>query len=105
MTSTATGPRTFSAEQLIAQIGRGNVLATSGGRILVDRNGIILPVRYGYRVEVHLAADDTYTVERVHVAGAKRTVKGTCAGVHAEEVGEAVYRAGCYRDPMPQVAR
>lgn len=78
------------------QIGLGNVLSISGGRITPIRSGIELPVAHGYRVRVHLEPDDTYTVERIYKRGLKETVKGSREGVYAEELGETAYRAGMY---------
>jgi len=83
--------------QLLAQIGRMNVLAISGGRVRVRPTGIDLPVSNGYSVTIDLAADDTYTVRRVFKRGAKVWDKGTMTGVYAEEVGEVAYRASCFR--------
>ena len=89
----------------LAHIGRGNLLAVSGGRRqweLDDETGATiachLPVAYGYSVRVTLDATDTYIVERVFARNGKSWVKGTWMFVHAEELGEAVYAASCYRD-------
>lgn len=88
------------AAVLLRQIGRGNVLAISGGR--VDRStrpSLILPVAHGYRVEVVLdRGTDTYTVERVFVRSGKRFPKATWSNVYADMVGEVAYRASCYLD-------
>jgi hypothetical protein len=81
---------------LLAQIGLGNVLAASGGRVLFRPTGVTLPVGNGYRVVVDLTAGDTYTVSRVFVRGAKVWVKRTWTDVYADGVGEVVYRASCY---------
>lgn len=103
-TTTATaktyGARDFDPAVLIAQIGRMNILGISGGRVLVDRAGIILPVRYGYAVEVYLADDDTYTVRRTFTRAGRRTVKGERVGVYADEVGDVAWAASCYHDPF-----
>lgn len=90
--------RTFSADQLLQQIGGAIVLAISGGRIIRDTTGLILPVRQGYTVEVYLADDDTYTVRRVFTRAGKRFVKGERTGVYADQVSDAAYRASCYHD-------
>lgn len=88
----------MNAETALRQIGAGNILATSGGRWSRDPEGrLILPVRYGYYVRVSLVCD-LYTVERVFVRSGKITVKATMTGLYADQVGEAVYRAGCFRD-------
>jgi len=84
--------------ELIAQIGTGNILAISGGRIVRCPTGIVLPVRYGYRVTVDLAANDTYVVKRIFVRGGQVWVKEAWTYVHADEVGEVAYRASCYLD-------
>lgn len=89
------------AAVLLRQIGAGNVLAISGGRIVTTDDGAILPVRYGYTVEVELdRAADTYTVRRVFTRAGRRTVKGAVAGVYCDQVGETAYRASCFRDPF-----
>lgn len=80
------------------QIGMGNILATSGGRVLRHPTlpGIILPVRYGYRVVVtYREGHDDYEVRREFVRGAKVFPKGT-ETTYAAELGDTVYRAGCY---------
>ena len=88
----------MDAKTLLHQIGRGNVLAISGGRYTVVGETLVLPIRYGYKVEIDLAANDTYTVRRVFVRGAQRFVKGEQTDVYADEVGEVAYRASCYLD-------
>ena len=84
--------------ELIAQIGAGNILAISGGRIVRCPTGIVLPVRYGYRVTVDLTANDDYVVKRIFVRGGKVFVKKVWADVYASEVGEVAYQASCYLD-------
>lgn len=93
------------AGTLVRQIGAMNILATSGGRIWRRETGITLPVHYGYSVTVDLAAGDTYTVRRVFTRGVRAWVKGELEGVYCEQVGEAVYRAGCFRDAWPEASR
>lgn len=87
-------------QTMLEQIGRMNLLAISGGRI--KRTGdttLVLPVYYGYSVEVeYLAGSDTYTVRRIFVRGMKRWVKGEATRVHCDELGETAYRASCYLD-------
>jgi hypothetical protein len=80
------------------QIGGMNVLAISGGRRGRDGEDLILPVAHGYRVRVHLAGNDTYTVTREFVRAGKVSVKGLATDVYAEELGETCYRACCYHD-------
>lgn len=96
--------REFSPSQLVAQIGWGNVLATSGGRVQVRPGGVTLPVHYGYSVTVDLRDDDTYTVRRMFVRAGRVWCKGEMVRVYADCVGEAVYRAGCFRDPFGSVS-
>lgn len=86
----------------LAQIGRMNVLAVSGGRVQTNDDTLVLPVRHGYSVEVDLDPSDTYSVRRVFTRGGRRVVKGEMTDVYCEDIGEAVYRASCYHDPMPE---
>lgn len=82
----------------LAQIGKMNVLAISGGRVRAEGDTLVLPVSNGYRVEVDLdEGSDTYTVRRVFVRGAKRFVKGERTGVYCDELGEAAYQAHAFR--------
>ena len=92
------------ATTLVSQIGMQNIFAISGGRIMVRPTGITLKVRYGYAVEIDLAANDTYTVKRVYSKGLNRTIKGELANVYCDEVGEVSYLASCYLQPMPEFA-
>lgn len=84
------------ARELVGQIGRGNVLAISGGRVLARKTGVTLPVGHGYSVTVDLDASDTYIVRRVFKRGAKEWVKGEQTNVYCDEVGEIAYVASCY---------
>jgi hypothetical protein len=84
---------------MLAQIGRMNVLAISGGRVLALENGIRLPVGCGYSVDVrYRAGADDYSVERVFIRSGKTTSHGIETGVYADEVGETAYRASCFRN-------
>ena len=92
---------------LVKQIGRGNLMAISGGRASRRATGVTLPVGAGYSVHVDLAADDTYTVRRIFKRGQKVWIKGEQTGVYAEDLGETAYQASCYvnvkfgdHDPM-----
>lgn len=107
MTSTTTlahNERQMSAAETQAQIGRYTALATSGGQIRHMRNkvgeltALELPVSSGYAVRVTLAANDTYTVQRIMRRGLKTWVKGTATDVYAEDLGGTVYLAGCYKN-------
>jgi hypothetical protein len=101
------GARDFFADQTLAQIGNGNVLAISGGRVNPitvpgpgghpRTVGISLPVAQGYAVNIFLANDDTYIVQRVF----RGQVKAEMTNVYAEEIGEVAYRAGMYHDDFP----
>jgi hypothetical protein len=86
------------AHELADQIGMGNILTISGGRINVRRTGITLPVSNGYSVEVDLAAGDTYTVRRVFTRAKQAWVKGQRDGVYCDQVGEVAYQASCFRN-------
>lgn len=88
------GLRRCNPDVLIQQIGKTNVMAISGGRVEKRETGVTLPVRYGYEVRVDLAANDTYTVQRVY----NGDVKGEETRVHAPEVGDSAYRASCYKE-------
>lgn len=85
-------------EMMRDQIGMGNLLSISGGRIIATDNGIDLPVSNGYRVRVtyqpHL---DLYSVERVLKRGDKEFIKGRAERVFCSELGQMAYRAGMFR--------
>jgi len=85
------------AGELLRQIGRGNLMAISGGRVMRRTTGITLPVDCGYSVTVDLAAGDTYVVRRIFRRGRKQWVRGEHTEVYCEEVGEAAYYASCFR--------
>lgn len=105
----AEATRPCDPNELLHQIGARNIMAISG---LPTRcrphhtsdsdgpfvDGIVMPVRYGYTVEIVVAANDTYTVRRVFTRGGRRWVKTEETGVYCDEVGEAAYRASCYLD-------
>jgi hypothetical protein len=100
MTETTTNEefRSCDVQQTIEQIGRMNIMAISGGRIIRRDTGITLPVGAGYSVEVDLDWNDTYVVKRVFKRGAKRWVKGSQTDVYCDEIGEVAYRASCFRN-------
>ena len=96
--------RPFDEDQLLAQIGRMNIFAISGGRVQIWRTNdgkaartVTLPVSNGYSVEIYLAWDDTYTVTRQFKRKGVYTNKGTVEGVYAENIGEVAYQASCFR--------
>jgi hypothetical protein len=96
--------RPFNEDELIAQIGRMNIFAISGGRVGVDKNDdgetirIELPVSNGYRVSIFLNWNDTWTVSREFVRAGKVSNKGTLENVYADQVGEVAYQASCFRN-------
>ena len=83
--------------ELLQQVGRMNVFAISGGRVLRRETGVTLPISNGYSVTIDLAANDTYTVRRVFKRGPKVWLKGELEGVYCDEVGEAAYKASSFR--------
>lgn len=87
---------------MLAQMGRMNHLAISGGRITVESDySILLPVASGYWVRVtYNPVPDLYTVERLYKRKGQFTVKASVDRVYAMELGEIAYRASCYHDPM-----
>jgi len=100
--SESTG-RPFDEDELIAQIGRMNIFAISGGRVGVIREngetvGIELPVSNGYRVSIKLGWDDTWTVSRQFVRKGTVFDKGTLENVYADQVSEIAYQASCFRN-------
>jgi kynurenine formamidase len=100
--SKATG-RPFDENELIAQIGKMNLYAISGGRVGVvteesETVAIELPVSHGYRVVISLGWDDTWTVSRQYVRNGVVSDKGTLEGVYADQVGEIAYQASCYKN-------
>lgn len=91
------GARDGDARVIKQQIGFGNLMAISGGRMLVRKDGIRLPVSNGYSVVVTYEDNDTYTVTREFKRGAKVFPKGERKDVHAEELGDVAYYASCFR--------
>jgi hypothetical protein len=97
---TMTTTNEVTAEQrseIIRQIGWGNILSISGGRVLALRAGIHLPVSNGYAVRVRLTAMDDYTVERIFTRKGVEYSHGTREHVYCDEVAEVAYRAGMFR--------
>lgn len=88
---------TEQATTLLKQIGTMNVLAISGGRKRLIDGTLVLPVGFGYTVEITLDPSDTYTVRRVFTRGVKRWVKGELASVYCDEVGEMAYQASSFQ--------
>ena len=95
--------RPFDEDELIAQIGKMNIFAISGGRVGVIKEegetvAIEMPVSQGYRVVVSLGWDDTWTVSRQYVRKGVVSDKGTLEVVYADQVGEVAYQASCYKN-------
>ena len=89
-------------QRLLSQLGQGNLLAISGGRVNynpTNPNMVILPVRSGYSVEIEYnEVPDTYTVRRTFTRGFKRWVKGEAVNIYNDQLGDTAYRASCYSD-------
>lgn len=99
MTKTVTPEfRECNTADIVAQIGRWNILAISGGRVEHRPTGITLPVGSGYRVTIDLDWNDTYVVRQVFVRGAKSWVKGERREVYCTEVSEVAYKASCFHN-------
>jgi hypothetical protein len=92
--------RKISYAQLREQIGRGTEMGVTGFRTPRQMNDstIWFACGNGYHVSVHIADNDTYTVRRMFVRGAKVWVKGEQANVYAEQLDEVFYRAGMFHD-------
>lgn len=103
----------LNVTELIRQIGAGHLMAISGLRYTprYDKEtgsrviGLDLPVGHGYRVEIELAADDTYIVRRVfsrrpkgggRYAAPVNYVKGERTGVYAGDIGKVARYAASY---------
>lgn len=85
-------------QTMLAQIGRMNVLAISGGRVGYLPDGLDFHVGCGYHVYVRYTPSDDYTVERVFIRNGVTYSKGTETMVYAPEVGDTAYRASCFRN-------
>jgi len=90
------GYRNCDAQELVAQIGKMNVMAISGGRVQVRKTGITLQVGKGYSVEIDVNFLDLYDVKRVYSRAGDRSVKGEVRDVYAEDVGDVAYYASCF---------
>jgi hypothetical protein len=82
---------------IIRLIGRGNLLAISGGRHYPYGEGVELPVGCGYRVRVVPDGDGFYAVSRLFKRGGREFLHGVRERVPPGEVGEAAYCAACFR--------
>lgn len=83
------------AKVIVSQLGRNNLFAISGGRVIYRETGITLPVSYGYSVTIDLE-NDLYIVRRVFKRGGKVTIKGEVKGVYCDQLGEIAYQAHAY---------
>lgn len=92
-------------QEIIRQIGNGNIFAISGGRVRAIEDGIELPISSGYRVRVILTPADLYRVERVMVRGQKTFHKGHIEDVFCEDVGDLAYYASCFRNDSSHSGR
>lgn len=84
-------------QEIARRIGRWNLLAISGGRVIPMADGIELPVSSGYSVRVRLAVNGTCTVQRVFTRAGTERVKGERTGVHPGQAGTAAYYASCFQ--------
>jgi hypothetical protein len=84
---------------MLRSIGRMNLLAISGGRVLwLDDFTVKLPVGAGYSVEVEYdRGSDTYTVRRVFTRKGVKFPKGELTYVYFDDLGETAYRASSFR--------
>jgi len=87
----------MNSAETVAQIGRMNVAAISGGRVHAAENAIVMPVSNGYHVVVSLTASDTYNVRQVFVRSGKASVKGEWTDIYCDEIGDVAYGASCFR--------
>jgi len=95
--------RIINANEIIAHVGQSNIFFISGGRLVwdFDNDDLIaleLPVASGYRVRITLAANDTYTVQRVMVRSGKTFNKGEMTNVYCEDLSETSWDASCFRN-------
>jgi hypothetical protein len=85
------------ATTIARQIGAGNIMAISGGRIRPIPNGLELPVAHGYRVRVVLTGADDYTVTRIFTRSGREFTHGQATRVCCDQVGDMAYYASCFR--------
>lgn len=100
--------RPCDIDQTNAQVGRMNILAISGGRVIPLKNkhgenvGVAYPIDSSRRVEVLLNWDDTYIVCRVrYILRGKHidteVTEGFRSGVYADYVGQVAYELSCWK--------
>ena len=88
--------RPCSVAELLAQIGPG-VLMSIGARQVVDLgDGVQMAVsRGGRKLVIKLAANDTYTIERVRLIRGTSVISEACTqDVYAEDLPAIVRRLG-----------
>lgn len=86
---------------ILRQLGTMNRVSIDGGRSPIPTpNGLQLRCGNGYRVEIGLEPDDTYTVRRWFVRGTKAHLKGEQRYVFCHDLPEVAYRAGMFHDPF-----
>lgn len=88
---------TEEREQIVRQIGMGNILSISGGRVTYIADGIELPVSNGYKVRVQLTPVDDYTVTRIFTRRGREFLHGRLDRVYADSIGNVAYYAGMFR--------
>lgn len=84
-------------KEIVRQIGAGNILCISGGKINPIPDGIELPVSNGFLVRIQLTPLDEYTVTRVFKRSGKEFIHGRAEHVYCDRVSELAYRAGMFR--------
>ena len=85
-------------QTICQQIGMGNILSISGGKVIPTETGIALPVSNGYTVHVEYDEGwDDYIVSRVFKRGDKEFIKGRIDHVYCDQLSELAYRAGMFR--------
>lgn len=89
--------RPVDSVELLQQLGKNNLLAISGGRVIRRETGVTLPVSNGYSVTIDLAWSDTYTVRRIFTRSGKATIKAQLENVYCEDLSEVAYFGSCFR--------
>jgi hypothetical protein len=89
--------RPVNGAELLQQLGRNNLLAISGGRVISRESGVTLPISNGYSLTIDLAWNDTYTVRRIFTRSGKATIKAQLEGVYCEDLGDVAYYGSCFR--------
>jgi hypothetical protein len=88
----------FNHAGALKVLGTRNVLAISGGRVLIISDetrkpvGMALPVSQGYSVHIYLTNEDDYTVQRIF----RGKIKGEVEGVLDESLAQVSLDASAY---------